>query len=114
MKGLIALIKKIEEDIRKGNCIKAERKIPEVVLLIIDEIKNRKLTSSQIDQISDRFFNLFETQLEKKIFPNEIEDLLLHCFNLHTLIKSEEDYQNNKKFWAEISKIEKLAKSNLK
>jgi len=104
------LIKNIQENIRAGYFAEAEKKILKLVLFLTDQIKKKKLSGVQLDQVSDRFFTLFETQLEKKIFSAEIENLLYHCFNLHTLI-SKGSYQEDKKFWEEVEKIEKLAQA---
>jgi len=101
-------IKNIQEDIRAGYFTEAEKKISRLALFLTGQIKKKKLSGAQLDQVSDWFFILFETQLEKKIFSAEIENLLYHCFNLHTFI-NKKDYQKDKKFWEEVKRIENLA-----
>jgi len=108
LEAIINKIKNIQEDIKAGNVAKAEKKIPEIALFFTNQIKKRKLVGDQLSQVSDSFFTLFEVQLEKKIFSPEIENLLYHCFNLHTFM-SKENYQEDKKFLGEIEKIENLA-----
>jgi hypothetical protein len=108
LETIIKKIKNIQEDIGTGNFAKAEKKILEIALFFTDQIKKKKLVGDQLSQVSDSFFTLFEVQLEKKFFSPEIENLLYHCFNLHTFI-SKENYQEDKKFLKEIEKIENLA-----
>lgn len=105
MSKLITLLKKIKQSVKKGEYKEAEKKIPRFALILVNDIESGKLTGEEINQVSDQFFNLFEIQLEKKIFSFEIEELLQRCFSLHAVLPVD-----SKEFKTELESIKKLAK----
>lgn len=106
MQELATLLKNIEQSIKENKFAEAQEKIPQAALLLLDQIENKILVGSEIGQASDRFSNLFKIQLEKKIFPPEIEELLQRCFSLHGILP-----YDSKEFQTELKSIKKLVKN---
>jgi len=78
LETIMKKIKNIQKDIKAGNFTKVEKKIPEIALFFTNQIKKRKLVGDQLDQASDSFLTLFETQLEKNFLsPNRKSSLSL-------------------------------------